>query len=109
MCGLWAFRTNNSISRRIKTGIPRSEAKKNSDLPFPSEHNICVATKIMSAPETNKLLWKIYICHQVLNTITTYCMEHSTYILCLIAWEDRGTKLHRCCNAEISIYPIIIQ
>ena len=108
MCGLWAFRTNNSITGRIKTGIPRSVEKQSKD------HHICVVTKIMSAPNTNKPT--IYYSPKNLhlspscNTIITYCVQHTPYILCLIAWEDKGTKLHiRCWNAVISLYSITIQ
>jgi len=34
--------------------VSRNKAKKNNDQPFPSDHNICVVTKIMSVPDTNK-------------------------------------------------------
>lgn len=94
--------------------VPRNKAKKNNDPPFPSDHNICVVTKIMSAPDTNKLticysLKNLYLSPNC-NTIITYCMQHSTNILFLIAWEDKGTKLHmRCWNANISLYPITTQ
>jgi hypothetical protein len=78
--------------------VSRSKANENNDPPFPSDHNICVATKIMSAPDTNKptiyySLKNLYLSPSS-NTIITYCMQHSTNILCLIAWEDKGIKLH---------------
>ena len=34
--------------------VSRRTAKKDIDPPFPSDHSICVTTKIMSAPDTNK-------------------------------------------------------
>jgi len=94
-------------------GLSRNKTKKNNDPPFPSDHNICVVTKIMSATDTNKLtiyysLKNLYLSPSS-NTIITYCMQHSTNMLCLIAWNDKGTTLHmRCWNADISFYPITI-
>lgn len=113
-CGHSVQTIQLQVELKLARQVLRNKAKKNTDPPFHSGHTICVVTKIMSAPNTNKptiyySLKNLYLSPSC-NTIITYCTQNSTNILCLLAWEDKGTKLHmRCWHANISLYPIAIQ